>query len=167
MNTPSAQLPSVYLETTIVGYLTSRPSRDIIVASWQELTRQWWEVERPHYRTFISPYVVQEAGAGDPTAAKERLEVLQRIELLPPIAEIEPLAERIVAALDIPDKARLDAFHLAFAVHYELDYLLTWNCAHLANAPRLRRLSDFLCSESLWLPIVCTPTEMVEQEKGT
>ena len=163
MDEPSESRASVYLETTIIGYLTSRPSRDIVVAARQQLTHQWWEEERPHYRTFISPYVIEEAQGGDPLAAEERLGVLKQIESLEPPAEIVSLAERIQSALYIPVKARMDAFHLAFAVHYELDYLLTWNCVHLASAPKLRLLADFLKTEALWLPIVCTPAEMVDQ----
>ncbi len=142
--------------------LTSYPSRDIIVAARQALTRQWWSQQRPNYRCFISAHVIEEAGAGDSTAAAQRLETLQQIEALPPTAGLESLAERVQSALDIPRKARLDAFHLAYAIYYELDYLLTWNCAHLANARRLRMLTDFLQSQSLWLPIICTPEEMVE-----
>ena len=159
--------PSVYLETTIIGYLTSRPSRDIVVAARQELTRQWWAEERSGYRSFISIHVIDEAQGGDPVAAEQRLRVLEQLETLQPAPELEPLAERIRSALDIPTRARLDAFHLAYTIHYELDYLLTWNCAHLANAPRLRRLADFLQSERLWLPIVCTPEEMVQQSEET
>jgi len=159
--------PSVYLETTIIGYLTSRPSRDIVVAARQELTRQWWEEERPYYRSFVSPHVVEEVQVGDVSAAEERLRMVHQIELLRPKPELEPLAEKIQSALSIPRKARLDAFHLAYAVQYELDYLLTWNCAHLANAPRLRLLADFLQTEGLWLPIVCTPEEMVHHAEET
>jgi len=161
MEDSDAALSSVYLETTIIGYLTSRPSRDIIVAARQELTRQWWENERQRYHILVSAHVVEEAQGGDPSAAEERLRVLHRIESLQPTSGLEALADRIQSALDIPTKAKLDAFHLAYAIQFELDYLLTWNCRHLANAPRLRLLSDFLQAEALWLPIVCTPEEMV------
>lgn len=155
------------METTIIGYLTSRPSRDIVVAARQQLTQQWWKEERWHYRIFISPYVIEEARGGDPAAAEERLRMLEEIESLEPPPEIEPLAEKVQSALHIPAKARMDAFHLAFAVLYELDYLVTWNCTHLASAPRLRLLADFLKTEALWLPIVCTPAEMVDQGEET
>jgi len=157
----SEERPGVYLETTIVGHLISRPSRDELVAWRQSLTRQWWDVDRCRYRTFISPEVIAEAGKGDPSAAEERLRALSDIDMLDASAAIGDLAQRIQSELRIPDRARFDAAHLAYAVHYELDYLLTWNCAHLANGPRLRRLADFLQAESLWLPIVCTPAEMV------
>jgi predicted nucleic acid-binding protein len=158
---------SVYLETTVIGYLTSWPSRDIVVAARQQLTHQWWQEERHRYRVLISPYVVEEAQGGDPSAAEERLRVVEQLELLEPPPGIVLLAEKIQSALHIPLKAKMDAFHLAFAVHYELDYLLTWNCVHLASAPRLRLLADFLKTEALWLPIVCTPAEMVEQGEET
>jgi len=158
---------SVYVETTIVSYLTSRPNRDIIVAANQELTRQWWEEEREHFELFISPLVFEEAANGDPLAVEKRVKVLQQIQMLErdPTA-IGPLTEKIHEALKMPLKARADAIHLAYAIHYRLDYLLSWHCTHLANAITCRRLADFCQSETLWLPIICTPAEMVEQKKG-
>ena len=160
-------LPSVYLETTIVSYLTARPSRDLIIAAQQELSRQWWAEYRRLCRVFISPYVIQEAQAGDSGAAEERLRLLRLVESLELTPEIESMARRIQSALDIPVRSELDAFHVACAVEYELDYMLTWNCAHLANAHNLRRLADFVQREGLWLPIICTPAEMVEtREEG-
>jgi hypothetical protein len=158
---------SVYVETTIVSYLTSRPSRDIVIAANQELTRQWWEEERRHLQLFISPFVFEEATKGDPLAVEKRQEILRQIQMLErdPKA-IGPLTEKIHGALQMPLKARADAIHLAYAIHYRLDYMLSWNCTHLANAITCRRLADFCQSETLWLPIICTPAEMVEQKKG-
>jgi predicted nucleic acid-binding protein len=153
---------TIYLETTIISYLTSRPHRDIVVAAQQEVTRQWWENEKQRYRCVTSPYVLEEASAGDEQAAEKRIQSLQDIEILPLFPEIEFLAEKISSALNIPAAARMDAFHLACAVFHEIDYLLTWNCAHLANGPRLKLLARFLQAESLWQPLVCTPNEMIE-----
>ncbi|MGA2059073.1 MAG: type II toxin-antitoxin system VapC family toxin [Thermoguttaceae bacterium] len=153
---------TIYLETTIVSYLTSRPHRDIVIAAQQEITRQWWENEKQRYHCVISPYVFEEALAGDTQAADKRIQVLKDIEILPLFPEIELLAEKIGSALRIPATARMDAFHLACVVFHEIDYLLTWNCAHLANGPRLKQLARFLQSESLWQPLVCTPNEMIE-----
>lgn len=156
---------SVYLETTIVSYLTARPSRDLVIAAQQALTRQWWERERGRYRLFVSPYVIQEARGGDPELAAARTRILQELELLALNPEVEDLAGKILKVLDIPARARIDAFHLACAMAFRTDYLLTWNCAHLANAPRLRRLAAFAQDQTLWLPIVCTPAELIETQE--
>jgi|SRR3989304_2867807 len=156
---------TIYLETTIISYLTSRPHRDIIVAAQQELTRQWWEIEKPRYRCYISPYVLEEASAGDKQAAEKRIQTLQDIEVLPLFPEIESLAEKIGFALNIPMITRMDAFHFACAIYHKLDYLLTWNCSHLANGPRLKQLALFLQKESLWQPLVYTPHEMIEPQE--
>jgi hypothetical protein len=156
---------TIYVETTIVSYLTARPHRDIVIAAQQELTRQWWENEKPQYRCFISPYVLEEASAADTQAAAKRMQSLREVEVLPLLPEIEQLAERIGIELKLPATARMDAFHLACAVYYKLDYLLTWNCAHLANGPRMKQLSHFLQKESLWQPLVYTPYEMIEPDK--
>lgn len=155
---------TIYLETTIVSYLTARPHRDIVIAAQQELTRQWWENEKPNYRCYISPYVLEEASAGNEQAAEKRIQTLQEIDILPLSPEIEHLAERISITLNIPTTARMDAFHLACCIYHKLDYLLTWNCSHLANGPRLKKLSLFLQQESLWQPLVYTPHEMIEPQ---
>lgn len=159
----TAEKPSVYLEMTIVSYLTARPSRDIIILARQELTRQWWEQERRRYRVFVSARVLEEAEQGDPEAAERRLAALAKVERLVSAPEIEALAQDVREALNMTEKAGVDAVHVSFAIYYELAYLLTWNCAHLANAENLRKLANFCRREGLWLPIVCTPEEMVQE----
>ncbi|MCC7349561.1 MAG: type II toxin-antitoxin system VapC family toxin [Phycisphaerales bacterium] len=161
-DTDSIPMPTVYVETTIISYLTARPSRDVVVLGNQQLTRQWWEEQRSRYRLVLSPVVLQEVGQGDTQAAGERLASLEGMELLEPEVPIEDLSVRVQQALDIPSRAKADAVHLAYAVYYEVDYLLTWNCAHLAGARSLRRLADFVRTEGLWLPVICTPRELVE-----
>jgi len=153
--------PSLYLETTIPSYLTARPSRDVLVLARQELTREWWERERDTYRVVVSTVVVEEIGRGDPAAAERRLQLVAEAEVLDTGPEVEDLAPKIREELSIPEEAKLDAFHLAFTMWHELDYLLTWNCRHIANAKRLRLLARFAAREGLWLPVICTPETMV------
>ena len=157
--------PTLYLETTIVSYLTARPSRDVVILGHQAATRQWWEEERGRYQLLVSPFVTEEAARGDPGAARKRLTALEGIESLEVTSELEALAEDIRANLNIPEKARLDAVHMACTVLYDVDYLLTWNCAHLANGENLRLLAQFTRSENLWLPVVLTPDEMIKQKE--
>jgi predicted nucleic acid-binding protein len=157
------RLPSLYLETTIISYLAARPSQDYLILGHQEVTRQWWDGCRAQYRVFVAPLVLQEAARGDPEAASSRLELVRDIPVLDENPEIGELAERIRRILLLPGKATADAVHLAFAIWYEMDYLLTWNCAHLANARYLRSLADHARSEGLWLPVICTPDEMPKE----
>jgi predicted nucleic acid-binding protein len=151
---------TVYLETTIVSYYVARPSRDVATLARQEMTRDWWDKKRGAYRSLISPAVLEEAKAGDPDAARRRLNALEGIELLEYDTAIDPLAVRLRRALGIPRRKAADALHLAYAVRYEIEILLTWNCEHLAAAETQRRLADFAWQEQLWLPVICTPEQM-------
>jgi len=162
---PDERLARLYLETTVVSYVTSRPSRDLLVLARQEVTRTWWQRNHSGYRIFVSPFVLDEVGRGDPLLAKRRMELLKDATVLDPQPGIELLARQLIPALQIPKKSGMDAVHVAFAIHYELHYLLTWNCAHLANAQVLRLLTDLARREGLWLPIICTPEEMIEERK--
>lgn len=152
---------TVYLETTVVSYIVGRASRDILVLGHQEISRRWWDECRQDYHIYASPSVVQEAERGDPSMAAKRMEILRQLELLAPAQAIQELANGIMEALYLPPKASFDALHIAFAVYYEVDYLLTWNCAHIANGRCLKLLSEFALSEGMWFPIICTPEEMV------
>ena len=132
--------PIVYIETSVVGYLTSRPSADPLVLSRQMLTREWWDADRRAFDARVSRLVQSECGAGDAGAAAERLERLRGLPVLPEPPGLDGLAAAIVEAGPLPPRAHDDARHLATAVLARVDYLLTWNFAHLANdviAPRV------------------------------
>lgn len=153
--------PRIYLETTIPSYLTARPSRDLIKAAQQEITWEWWD-RRDRFDLFISQLVVAEARQGDPDAAAGRLKVLRGIPSLQMTEQGRELAERILEYVPLPDKAATDAAHIAVAAIHGLDYLLTWNCRHLANAA-LRHKIDFVCQDAGWeAPVICTPNELLE-----
>ena len=122
--------PRVYLETTIISYLTARPSRDLITAAHQQITQQWWQTRRAHFDLFVSPPVIQEAQAGDPEAAARRIAGLQDIPLLTLSAEAAGLAQALIAQGPLPDTAVVDALHIAIAAVNGMHYLLTWNCTH-------------------------------------
>ena len=153
--------PTVYLETTVISLLTARPTRDIVQSALQQLTREWWELRRHHFELLSSTFVIQEAARGDALAAKRRLEVLNQLRELPYTSETELLAARLLRETRLPAKAQLDALHLASAAVHEVDYLVTWNCTHIANAviiPDVRRvctLAGFQC------PHICTPQELM------
>ena len=153
--------PTVYLETTIPSYLTSRPSRDLITAGHQQITRDWWEKRRDAFRLYISQLVVDEARAGDPDAARERSRVVQDVPLLDITPEVEELTSRILVSGAIPRKAATDAAHIALAAVHGMDFLLTWNCVHIANAVIAKAVAK-ICRQQGWdCPVICTPEELL------
>ncbi len=131
----------LYLETTIPSYLTSRPSRDLIIAGHQQVTRDWWEKRRDDFRCYLSQLVIDEASAGDPVAARERLKAIRDLPLLDITPGVAELASRILASGKIPRKAATDAAHIAVAAVHGMDFLVTWNCVHIANAANTRALA--------------------------
>jgi predicted nucleic acid-binding protein len=155
--------PLVYVETTIISYLTSRRNRDLIVAAHQEVTREWWERRRSAFRLVASQLVLAEAAAGDPAAARGRLELLESIELVEATPEALELARSLVANGAIPAAAPEDALHVAIAATNGADYLLTWNCKHIANATIRSRIEVECQRAGLLPPVLCTPLELLEE----
>jgi hypothetical protein len=152
----------VYIETTIVSYLTARPSRDLIVAGHQQITRDWWDTRREDYEFCVSQLVIQEAGDGDVQAAQERLELLATMTMLEIKEEAVSLAEELVRAEALPAKAGNDALHIAVAAIHLVPYLLTWNCRHMANATMRAQIEAVCAGQGFKAPIICTPEEMME-----
>jgi hypothetical protein len=153
--------PKVYLETTIPSYLTARPSRDLLRAACQEATREWWDNCRTDFDLFVSQLVFQEAGDGDPEAAQRRISIIAEISQLDVTTEVAILGDRLVAELILPTKAKTDALHISIAAVNGMDYLLTWNCTHIANA-ELRHGIERICTEMGYEPpIICTPLELL------
>jgi hypothetical protein len=126
----------LYLETTIPSYRVGRPSRDLLVAAHQEITREWWESRRTGFDVYISELVVQEVRAGDAALATQRLKILRDIPILAVDSEVLRLAQALVTAGTIPCKAAADAAHIAYATVYGCEYLLTWNCRLNAELQR-------------------------------
>lgn len=152
----------VYIETTIVSYLTARPSRDVVIAGHQQVTHEWWDTRRGNYDLCVSQLVLDEAGAGDAQAAQERLLVLRPMLVLETAAEALELARQLLGAGALPAKAANDALHIAVAATKAVPYLLTWNCRHLANAT-MRPVIETTCSaKGFKAPIICTPEELLE-----
>jgi predicted nucleic acid-binding protein len=141
----------VYIETSVVSYLTARPSRDLLVAAHQQITVMWWDQQRAHYELFTSQVVLAEARAGDPEAAQRRLAVLERLPLLDVTDAAITLAAALVSEQALPAQAAQDALHITVACVHGMEYLLTWNCAHLANA-RLRSRIEHICRDAGYIP---------------
>ena len=155
-------METVYIETTIPSFLTSRPSTNPDLAYKQQITTTWWNRHRLTYRLVTSQQTTQEAAAGHPEAAARRLTVLEDIEqLTTPIALMNQLAQSLFTLLQIPSHAALDAEHLAHCILNRCDYLLTWNCAHLANPRHQDQLRRYCLSNALFCPVLCTPEDLL------
>jgi hypothetical protein len=155
----------VYIETTIPSYLAARPSRDSLIAAHQRLTRDWWESRGPAFDLYVSEPVLEEAAAGDATLARKRLELLADVRVLALTEGILKLAESLVTDGPIPPKAAGDALHIAVATSYACEYLLTWNCRHIANAEIQRSARLVVRRQGFELPTICTPEELMGGEE--
>jgi predicted nucleic acid-binding protein len=154
--------PKVYLETSVISYLTAWSSRDLIKAAHQEITREWWR-GRTRFELYVSQIVLREASGGDPEAARLRLESISALPVLTASPEASALAQQLVAQGSLPAKAAVDALHIAIAVVNGIDYLVTWNCTHIANAA-MRHKIEAICRQSGYEPVVlCTPEQLMEE----
>lgn len=151
----------VYIETTIVSYVTARSSRDLIIAAHQQITQEWWNDRRVEFELYISQLVIQEAAAGDIEGARKRLEILNVFPLLELKPESLLLARALLDKGSLPAKAAEDALHIAVATVHGMDYLLTWNCKHIANAATRNRIEAICREEGYEPPVICTPEELL------
>lgn len=155
--------PRLYLETTIVSYFVARPSRDLVTAAHQQLTHDWWNERDKDFDLYISQLVVQEASAGDSDAVQQRLNFRDGFPSLQLTENALILAKALVDEKAVPEKAAGDALHIAIAAINGMDYLLTWNMKHLANAV-LRNTISLVCrAHGYEPPVICTPEELLEK----
>lgn len=152
----------VYIETSVVSYLTSHRSRDMVVAAHQELTLQWWEQRADRFVLLISELVQEEAGKGDPSASCGRLAAIAELSILTISDEAALLADQLVSPGPIPRSSAADALHIGIAAVNGVDYLLTWNCKHLANAAHRNQIETLVEEAGYACPVICTPEELME-----
>ncbi len=158
---------SVYLETTIPSYLTAWRSPDLVMAARQQITREWWDDRRQAFDLYVSEVVLLEASAGDLDAAARRLEILDGIPLLDAKEDSDEIVQALVVQLALPDRAAADAAHIALCVVNGIDFLLTWNFTHIANAA-YRPVIDSVCrSFGYQIPVICSPEELMEPKDET
>ena len=153
---------TVYIETSVISYLSAKPSRDLIVAAHQQITIDWWETALPHYDAFVSPIVLDEISRGDVNAVQTRLEKVSAFLILEVLPEIRNLADIYFSELDIPEKARADSYHLAIAAWHGIDFLVSWNCTHIVNGRIRMMIEEINARQGIRTPIICTPEELME-----
>ena len=151
---------TVYIETSILGYLTARSTKNLILAANIEVTKEWWESRRSAFTLYISKVVLDEVARGDPEIAANRLEILNGVPLVELNQAVQSLAAQFLSRSNLPPKASDDAVHIAAATVHGLDYLLTWNCKHIANAQIQRKLEEISFDFGYQLPVICTPYEL-------
>lgn len=154
-------MDKLYIETSIVSYATAWPSRDIAIAGTQQQARDWWANERHKFELVTSQVTIDEASDGDPSAAADRLKLLDGLPLIDINADVIALAKRLIDAHTMPEKAAADSVHVAAAALGGVKYLLTLNCRHIANAHELPRIYNLLDQEGFGQLLICTPAEFL------
>jgi predicted nucleic acid-binding protein len=154
-------MQKVYIETSIVSFLTARPSSNLLTAAWQNITTEWWERRRNDFQIFTSELVWEEARRGDKKAALRRQNVLEGIPLLELTESAVNLAKALLSNKAVPHKATDDAFHIALASVHCIDYLLTWNFRHIHNAETKPLIREVVTARDYRCPEICTPQELL------
>ncbi|NJL28939.1 MAG: type II toxin-antitoxin system VapC family toxin [Thermoanaerobaculia bacterium] len=158
--------PTVYIETSIVSYLAARPSRDLITAAHQQITHTWWHDRREEFDLLASQVVLEEAAAGDARVAQKRLELLAGMPLLGITPAVAGLAAALTANLALPSRAAADALHIAVTAYHGVNFLLTWNCRHIANAAFRPKVEAVCKDQGCLVPVLCTPEELLGGESN-
>ncbi|MBI5474475.1 MAG: type II toxin-antitoxin system VapC family toxin [Ignavibacteriae bacterium] len=158
--------PSVYIETTIPSYLVSRPTRDVVISANQQMTRDWWRERRTEFDMFVSDVVREEILRGDPEMSRKRAEIVRSLPILEPNETVDGLVRIYKAHIGLPLDAAPDIAHISYAVAYEMDYLLTWNCKHIANGAVIRRLQKVNGGLGVRTPTIVTPYELLYSKEG-
>jgi predicted nucleic acid-binding protein len=157
-------LPKVYVETSVISYLVARRNqRDLLVASNQELTQEWWETRRASFELCVSAVVLAEASRGDQTFAAARIAVARELTLVKTSQTAMELASALLGRAGLPQNAYEDALHIAVAAATGMDYLLTWNCKHIANAVIIPRVYGVIRSFGFEPPLIYTPQQLMEE----
>lgn len=157
--------PSLYLETTVPSYYVARPSTDMVILTHQHMTQEWWNTQLGDYEAFVSEVVYDEIRRGDADASRRRLEVIKGFPTLDVTDEAADLAQIYLEELPLPRKALADALHLAVASMNGMDYLLTWNCRHIARGSVKRLLPSVNAARGLSSPTICTPEELMYEDQ--
>jgi hypothetical protein len=151
---------SVYIETSVISYLTARVSRDLVSAARQQLTQEWWDNSRHNFELFVSRLVLKEIAGGDAAAADRRLDAVKGMTVLEMNADVIVLADELMKQCALPEKAREDAVHIAVSAVCGIDFLVTWNCRHIDNAV-MKPVIRSVCADAGYVcPEICTPEEL-------
>ena len=152
---------SVYIESSVVSYYSNEINSDLKVAAEQRITREWWSKVLPRLDAYISPFVITEIELGRPVDAKARLKAIRGINILSVTHPMNELAAVYIRKLALPKDDHVDAYHLAIAAVHEMDFLVSWNCKHIANAFKFPLIRKINLSMGYRVPTICTPRELM------
>jgi predicted nucleic acid-binding protein len=153
-------MQSVYLDSTIPSHYCDKRTE---LQAFIIITQKWWTDEMPRYHTFTSEYTLAEISRGDYPNKDNLLELIADVPVLRVNDEIDDIAAIYMKEYVMPKGAAGDAFHLACASFYKLDYLLTWNCNHLANANKEKHISIINTKLGLYTPRIVTPLQLFKE----
>jgi hypothetical protein len=145
----------------VISYLAALPSRDLITAARQQLTHEWWRRRRPHFEVYVSQLVLDEAGRVDRDAAARRATFMGELPLLEMAPAALDFARQLLDAVGLPPQAAVDALHISIAACNGMEYQLTWNSAHIANAEYRARVERACRQQGYEPPVLCTPDELM------
>ncbi len=152
---------TVYIETSVVSYLTARATSNLLAAAWQAATTEWWDTHRSIFELYTSALTVEEAGRGHREAAARRLEALDGIAMLPITEAVIELSDALIHGRVLPPNAQNDAVHIAVSAVHDITYLLTWNFRHIANAETRPLIREVCTRQGYNSPEICTPSELM------
>jgi hypothetical protein len=155
----------VYIETSIPSFYHEVRTEPSMVArrAW---TREWWDCVRPSYECVTSVAVLDELQSGDFPHKAEALVLLESVPLIPVESAILEIVEAYIRHVVMPRDPAGDALHLAMASFHKCDFLLTWNCRHLANANKFRHIQRVNTLLGLFVPALVTPLELLAKEEN-
>nr|VFK16126.1 MAG: hypothetical protein BECKLPF1236A_GA0070988_1013915 [Candidatus Kentron sp. LPFa]VFK31862.1 MAG: hypothetical protein BECKLPF1236C_GA0070990_1015015 [Candidatus Kentron sp. LPFa] len=156
-------MKTVYIESSVISYLTARPSRDVVTAARQAITLEWWEEHGTQYEIFLSELVLEEIGSGDSSAAQKRLRIVENVPMLETTGNAVELSKFLIAENAIPETSIEDALHIGIATVQGMDFLLTWNFKHINNANTKERISRIIADSHFKSPILCSPEELAHE----
>jgi hypothetical protein len=155
--------PRVYIETSVVSYLTARPSRDVMTLARQQYTVAWWALQGQAFDAWISPLVIKEASRGDPVAANLRFQLCKTLPNLDLNDQANNIAHQLIARGAIPGTEPEDALHMGIAVTNQVDYIASWNFVHLVGATAKLKLRQHIIDLGYKPPVIATPEELLEE----
>jgi predicted nucleic acid-binding protein len=153
-------MEKVYVESSVISYITARPSRDLVVSARQAITNEWWEQKRKRYDVYISELLIDEIASGDKEAAQKRLDVVKEIPNLEITEIAKDLANLLISSGAVPENSPEDALHIGLAAAQGVEYLLTWNFKHINNATKRAEITQIIENQGFLSPVLCSPEEL-------
>ncbi len=153
---------TIYLESSVISYYSNVFSTDLKIATEQKIIKEWGDASLRNFEPYISAFVIDEVGRGRKKDAARRMSVASEFTVLEEKPALYSLAKDYIKKLALPKSGEIDAYHLAFAAIHEIDFLVSWNCKHIANELKSTTIRKINESHGFPFPTICTPRELSE-----